>query len=174
MAYDFSNVNILVVECTPAMYQLLKSVLNMLKIPQNNVDDAYTPDEAFSKYKTKKHDLIITDWLENPDEGIILTEMIRTHEETPNPYVPIIMTAGSGHLSRVIKARDTGVSDYVVKPFSAQTLASRLERVIEDKRQFVLSKTYTGPDRRRRQDPNYDGEERRSTITAISAAAALG
>jgi DNA-binding response OmpR family regulator len=161
MAYDFSHVNILVVECTPAMYQLLKSVLHMLKIPQKNVYDAYNPKEAFAKFKNIRHDLIITDWLENPDEGIALTKMLRTDESSPNPYVPIIMTAGSGHLSRVLKARDSGVSDYVVKPFSAKTLADRLERIIEDKRKFVISGTYTGPDRRRKSNKNYDGPERR-------------
>lgn len=174
MAYDFKNVNILVVECSSSMYQLLKTVLNMLTIPNKNVYDAYTPKEAFGKFLSVKHDLIITDWLENPDRGIELTRMIRQNPKSPNPYVPIIMTAGSGHIHRVIKARDVGVSDYVVKPFSAQVLANRLSRIIEDNRQFVVCEKYVGPDRRRPHiKGKYDGPERRvAGIDAVEASSA--
>jgi len=143
------------------MTQLLRSVLHMLTIPPQNVFDAYTPEEAFAKFQHYKHDLVITDWLENPDMGIKLTEMIRKNKNSPNAYVPIIMTAGSAHYKRVVKARDAGISDYVVKPFSARLFASRITRVIEDRRPFVESEDFLGPDRRRKQDLEYDGEERR-------------
>lgn len=134
----------------------------MLTVPERNIYDAYKPEEAFDKFKSIKHDIIITDWLRDPDQGIHLTKMIRQREDSPNQYVPIIMTAGTGHYNSVIKARDAGVSDYIVKPFSAQTMADRLVRVIEDDRQFVLSENFVGPDRRHGLAKNYDGPERRS------------
>ncbi|MFN3699920.1 MAG: response regulator [Alphaproteobacteria bacterium] len=160
MAYDFSNVNVLVVESTTEMFKLFKTVLNMLSVPERNIDSSYNYKDAYQKFCHKKHDLIITDWLQNPDRGILLTNMIRKDPKSPNKFVPIIMTAGSGHYNRVIKARDSGISEYLVKPFSADSLSVRISRVIEKPRSFVVSDIYVGPDRRVRDIP-FDGEDRR-------------
>lgn len=108
----------------------------------------------------KRHDIVITDWLDNPDSGIQLIKKIRMDSKSPNKFVPIIMTAGSGHLSRVLRSRDAGVSEYLMKPFAANALATRITRVIETKRPFVVSATYTGPDRRVR-GIEFEGIEKR-------------
>lgn len=160
MAYDFSKVTVLVVESTPAMFQLFQTVLNMLTVPEKNIHSAYSMGEGFRKFCKMEHDIIITDWLENPDTGIQLIKRIRMHKDSPNRFVPIIMTAGSGHLNRVLRSRDSGVSEYLVKPFAAETLATRITRVIENPRQFVVDKSYVGPDRRVRDVP-FEGEDRR-------------
>lgn len=160
MAYDFTNVKVLVVESSVAMFQLVKSVLSLLSVPDRNISAAYTIEEAFTKYCEGRHDIIISDWLKNPDHGIRLAKKIRTDKQSSNAYVPIIMTAGSGHYSRVIKARDAGISEYLVKPFSADDLAKRIVRVIEVPRVFVSSVNYTGPDRRVRDVP-FKGPDRR-------------
>jgi DNA-binding response OmpR family regulator len=151
MSYDFSKVNVLVVESTPEMFKLFKNVLAMLEVPDGNIYSAYYYEEGFKKICKGKHDIVITDWLENPDKGIELIKKIRNSPESPNKFVPIIMTAGAGHLSRVIKSRDAGVSEYLVKPFAADSLAIRLTRVIEKPRPFVMSDAYNGPERRIRQ-----------------------
>jgi len=160
MAYNFKDVKVLVVESSVPMFQLVKGVLNLLTVPEKNIYASYTVEEAFNNFSKMNHDLIIVDWLQNPDRGIQLTKIMRTDKTTPNPFVPIIMTAGSGHLSRVIRARDAGISEYLVKPFSAKSLAERIVRVIEKQRQFVVCDTYVGPDRRVRNEP-HDGPERR-------------
>ena len=59
-------------------------------------------------------------------------------------------------------ARDAGVNEFVVKPFSAQGLFTRIQAVIEKPRPFVKVSGYFGPDRRRRRRP-FEGEERRHT-----------
>lgn len=166
MAYNFSFVNVLVVESTSEMYRLFKSVLNMLSVPERNIHSAYSADEAFSKFKTEKHDIIITDWLDNPDSGIQLIKKIRMDSKSPNKFVPVIMTAGSGHLSRVLRSRDAGVSEYLMKPFAANALATRITRVIEAKRPFVVSAIYTGPDRRVR-EIEFEGSNKRITTIEI-------
>jgi len=150
MAYDFSKVNVLIVESTQEMYRLFKDVLVMLDVPERNIDSAFSCEEGFERFCTGEYDLIITDWLQSPDKGIELIGQIRTNPKSPNHFAPVIMTAGSGHLSRVIKSRDIGVSDYLVKPFAAADLAKRIERVVEKPRPFVVSPSYTGPDRRLR------------------------
>lgn len=161
MAYNFKDVKVLVVESSEPMFKLVKGVLNLFSVPEKNVYASYSVEDAFSNFRSLNHDLIIADWLQNPDRGIILTKMIRTDKNSPNAFVPIIMTAGSGHLNRVLKARDAGISEYLVKPFSAKSLAERITRVIEKPRVFVVCDTFVGPDRRVKADPNYAGPERR-------------
>lgn len=165
MAYNFKNVKVLVVESSVPMFKLVKGVLNMFGVSEANIFAAYTPDEAFEQFRKHRHDLVIADWLQNPDRGIHLSKMLRTSKDSPNVYVPIVMTAGSGHLARVLRARDAGISEYLVKPFSAKSLADRISRVIEKPRVFVVCPSYTGPDRRVRTDESYTGPERRSPET---------
>ncbi len=162
MAYDFKYVKVLVVESSVPMFQLVKGVLNLLTVPEKNVYASYTVEEAFNNFRQLNHDIILVDWLQNPDRGIHLTKMIRRHKDSINQFVPIIMTAGSGHLARVVKARDAGISEYLVKPFSAKSLADRIVRVIEKQRDFVVTDEYVGPDRRVKQQP-FEGEDRRKT-----------
>lgn len=132
----------------------------MLDVPESNITAAYTKEEAYDKFVRTNYDLIITDWLQNPDHGIQLTKLIRTDGRSPNKFAPVIMTAGSGHYSRVIRSRDAGISEYLVKPFAASSLAMRITRVIENPRKFVVSDAFTGPDRRVKQ-VEFDGEDRR-------------
>lgn len=160
MAYDFKRVKVLVVESSVPMFKLVKSVLNTFGVPDASIYSSYTVEEGFDNFCRVKQDLIIVDWLQNPDRGIELTKTIRRKKISPNIYVPIIMTAGSGHLQRVLKARDAGISEYLVKPFSAKSLAERVSRVIEKPKAFAQSETFVGPDRRVRND-GYTGPERR-------------
>jgi len=169
MAYDFKSVRVLVVESSPPLFQLIKGVLGLFGVSDMNVDSAFTVEEGFEKFVRKNHDLLIVDWMDTPDSGIRLVRKIRTHADSPNPFVPILMTAGSGHSNRVIKSRDAGVTDYLVKPFSAQMLAKRIEHIVEKPRPFVFftddngEPGYVGPDRRTKQQP-YEGEERRQSV----------
>ena len=168
MAYNFKDVRVMVVESSVPMFQLVKGVLNLLTVPEKNIYASYSVEDAFQSFKNLHHDLIIVDWLQNPDRGIQLTKIIRTDKTTPNAFVPIIMTAGSGHFARVIRARDSGISEYLVKPFSAKSLAERITRVIEKQRQFVVCDTFVGPDRRVKIVP-YGGLERREDDSRVMA-----
>lgn len=160
MSYDFKRVKVLVVESSVPMFKLVKSVLGTFGVPDSSIYSAYDVEEGFESFCRIKQDLIIVDWLQNPDKGIELTKTIRRKKISPNIYVPIIMTAGSGHLQRVLKARDAGISEYLVKPFSAKSLAERVSRVIEKPKAFAQCETFVGPDRRVRSD-GYTGPERR-------------
>ncbi len=161
MAYNFKKVKVLVVESSIPMFELLKDVLRIFSVSLENIESAYTAEHGFEKFRQTSHDLLIIDWLENPDKGIILTKQVRMDSKSPNPFAPIIMTAGSGHLNRVIKARDAGVSEYLVKPFTANQLAKKIERVVERPQPFVVCETFVGPNRRTTKNSTYTGPERR-------------
>lgn len=161
MVYNFKQVKVLIVESSVPMCGLIKGALGAFGVPDSAIDSAYSVREAFDKFCQVQHDLIIVDWLQSPDRGIELTQMIRRRKVSPNAFVPIIMTAGAGHLQRVLMARDAGISEYLVKPFSAKSLAERISRVIEKPKPFVFSDIYVGPDRRVRAE-NHAGQERRA------------
>lgn len=171
MAYNFKNVRILIVESSPELFDLFRSVFRLFGVPERNVDSAYSMDEGFEKFAAGNHDLVIVDWLQTPDRGIELAKKIRMSGRSPNPFVPLIMTAGSGHENRVKRARDAGVSEYLVKPFTARTLAKKIERIVENPRPFVVSENYIGPDRRTGRVPDYSGPERRRKDAQMEAPA---
>lgn len=159
MAFQFGKLSVLVVEDTPPMRKLLCSVLETLGVGQ-----IYSSDNGESGYEQCRKmnpDIVIADWQMEPMNGIELTKEIRTNQLSPNRMVPIILVTGYSAITRVAQARDAGVTEFIVKPFSANDLAKRLAYVINKPRDFIDSDRYFGPDRRRRQAPDYKGPFRR-------------
>jgi two-component system chemotaxis response regulator CheY len=159
MAYDFSNLTVLVVEDNMPMAELIQSLLTAFGV--GKVVMAKNGKEGFDLCVSQSPDIILTDWMMREMDGVTLTRSIRTSHRCKNPFVPIIMMTGFSEKHRVITARDAGVTEFLVKPFSARDLYRRLEEIIERPRQFVRSDDFFGPDRRRRKDPNYNGPLRR-------------
>lgn len=81
----------------------------------------------------------------------------------PKRFLPIIMLTGHSDLVRLNAARDRGVTEFLCKPVTARTILLRLGAVIDHPRPFVESRSYFGPDRRRRNQPAYDGPRRRAS-----------
>ena len=94
-------------------------------------------------------DIVLTDWVMEPLDGIDFTRMVKTAPDTPNPFVPIIMLTAHSSVGRVIQARDSGVNEFLAKSVTAKGLYSSITTVIESPRQFVRASDYFGPDRRR-------------------------
>ena len=160
MPYQFRNITVLIVESSESMFSLTKSVL--LTFGVNQVYSAYTAKDGFETFCRMNPDLVIMDWLEDEHNGLDLTREIRTHRNSPNPFVPIILMTGYSQKKRVLMARDSGITEFIVKPFTAKALYQRIEQLIEKPRLFVKSPTYFGPDRRRKLDGEYTGPERRA------------
>ena len=91
-------------------------------------------------------DLIITDWNMPAGYGIDLIHLIRHSPDSHNLYVPIIMLTGYSELERVETARDVGVSSFLAKPMSADSLYRRLVSLVEDQRLFIRCENFFGPD----------------------------
>jgi len=128
-------------------------------------------EDAWTYFKDTPVDIVITDWQMLPMSGLKLTQLIRKSPDSPNPFVPIIMVTAYREREHVFKARDTGVTEYVVKPVSPKGLFSRIEAVIERPRRFVRVGDFFGPDRRRH-SKEFDGEERRGQDKKPGTAAA--
>ncbi len=159
MAYDFSQVSVLIVEDNQPMVDLLASLLEAYGV--SKIYSARDGDEGFEVFKKELPDLILSDWMMKPVDGISFTRRIRNDVSSPNKFVPIILMTGFSEKRRVMQARDAGVTEFLVKPFNARDLYRRIVQIIERPRQFVRSEDFFGPDRRRKRESNYAGPRRR-------------
>ncbi len=169
MSYQFKNITVLIIESSHAMFDLTKSVL--LGFGVNQIYSAYGYEDGFRTLCRVNPDLVIVDWLDSPD-GLDLTKKIRMDEKSPNPFVPIILMTGYSQKKRVIMARDAGITEFLVKPFTARALYQRIEQLIERPRDFIKCEGYFGPDRRRKRDGEYKGPEKRENAEKTAAAKA--
>ena len=119
--------------------------------------------EALHALRDFAADLAIVDFNMSPLDGVEFTRLVRNANDSPNPYLPIIMMTGHAERSRVYDARDAGVTEFVVKPVTAKSVLSRIQAVIFKPRPFVRTDSYFGPCRRRVQDARYAGPYRRAT-----------
>jgi len=101
-------------------------------------------------------------------DGIEMTRMMRDQKSSVNPFVPIIMVSGHSERAKVMAARDAGVTEYMMRPFTVGSLAARLESALITPRPFVESAGYIGPCRRRRAISGFSGPYRRESDTDIS------
>lgn len=159
MAFNFKDLKILLVEDTPAMRDILKSVLQALDV--GTVITKESGESAFEEFCDNHFDIIITDWKMADLDGIGLTKKIRKSKQSPNRKIPIILTSGYHNKDWIHLARDAGVTELLLKPFAASDLAKRIAYVLNKPRPFIEKNDYIGPDRRRRNDPAYKGPERR-------------
>lgn len=106
-------------------------------------------------------DLIISDLIMSPINGLLLLRWVRTSKDSPNRFIPFIMLSGAADRAYVEQARDLGTSEFLAKPFSVQSVYQKLLLVIDGQRQFVVTRDYYGPDRRRKYGSAPEGEERR-------------
>lgn len=166
MPFKFDKLSVLVVEDTIPMQKLIVSVLDSLDI--KNVQSASDGERGFEVFKKTCPDIVIADWHMEPMSGIGLTDLIRNDPMSPNRMVPVILVTGYSAMSRVAEARDHGVTEFLVKPFSANDLAKRIAYVINKPRDFIDFEKYFGPDRRRRAVPNFSGPFRRSEDKKIT------
>ena len=159
-SFNLEALSLLVVDDNKHMHMVVKAILNSMRI--KNIRFSDNAADAFMEMRQWHPDIVITDWAMEPLDGLDFVRLVRKGADSPNPYVPIILLTGHTEMHRVLEARDAGVNEILAKPISIKSLYSRIVSIIETPRPFVKSKTYFGPCRRRYQDPNYKGPERRS------------
>ncbi len=127
MAVD-KNMNILIVDDYNTMLRIIKNLLKQLGFP--NVDEATDGTMALEKIKSKKYGLVISDWNMEPMTGIELLKQVRGSNDNNYQNVPFIMITAESKTENVIAAKQAGVNNYIVKPFNAETLKTKMTSVI--------------------------------------------
>lgn len=153
-----SKVRFLIVDDNAAMRGLIRAVLCAFGC--DNVFEAADAKRALGILSVEQIDILITDWKMSPVDGLMLVRHLRNPEKSANPFIPVIMLTAYAEPSRVREARDAGVTEFLVKPFSAEQLFRRIQVIINRPRPFVRTKAFFGPDRRRLAN-EYEGPERR-------------
>lgn len=125
-----------------------------------HVYEASDGEDAKTAVKSFRPDIIITDWMMKPVNGMEFVRWIREDNDCPAPFTPVIMVSAFSHLHNILQARDAGINEFLAKPISAASLLARVQAVIDRPRQYVRADAYFGPDRRRRGLP-HKGSDRR-------------
>ncbi len=126
MAVD-KNMNVLIVDDYNTMLRIIKNLLKQLGF--NNVDEATDGSAALAKVKGKSYGLIISDWNMEPMSGLDLLKEIRASGESYQS-TPFIMVTAESKTENVIAAKQAGVNNYIVKPFNAETLKTKITAVL--------------------------------------------
>jgi len=157
----FESLKALIVEDNTHMRSLLRALLNSISI--TDVSEAAHGQAGIAILRDRKIDLVLTDLAMAPMDGLELARHVRNDENSPNPFVPIIMITGHTERHRVEAARDAGVTEFLAKPITAHNLFARITEILERPRAFVRCERYFGPDRRRHHETeNYMGPWRRA------------
>lgn len=123
------NMNILIVDDYKTMLRIIKNLLKQLDF--SNVDEATDGEAALAKLEGKDYGLVISDWNMEPMTGLDLLKNVRG-TEGKNQKVPFIMITAESKTENVIAAKEAGVNNYIVKPFNAQTLKTKMTSVLGD------------------------------------------
>lgn len=127
MAVDLS-MSVLVVDDYSTMIRIIRNLLKQLGF--ENIDDASDGSAALNKMRGKKYGLVISDWNMEPMTGYDLLREVRAD---PNlATTPFIMITAESKTENVIAAKKAGVNNYIVKPFNAATLKTKIEAVFPD------------------------------------------
>jgi two-component system chemotaxis response regulator CheY len=125
MSVDF-KMPILIVDDYKTMLRIIRSLLKQLGF--ENVDEATDGNEALTKLRGKKYDLVISDWNMEPMTGLQLLKEVRADGRTA--AMPFIMVTAESKTENVVAAKEAGVTNYIVKPFNAATLKQKLATVV--------------------------------------------
>jgi two-component system chemotaxis response regulator CheY len=125
MAVD-TTMNVLIVDDYKTMLRILRNLLRQLTFC--NVDEASDGAEALRMMHQKKYGLVISDWNMEPMTGLELLREVRQDADLKS--VPFIMVTAESKPENVMTAKQAGVSNYIVKPFNADTLKTKIASVI--------------------------------------------
>jgi two-component system chemotaxis response regulator CheY len=117
---------ILIVDDYKTMLRIIRNLLKQLGF--NNVDEATDGSAALQKLRDKEYSLVISDWNMEPMSGMQLLTEVRADTKLKN--LPFIMITAESKTENVIAAKQAGVSNYIVKPFNAATLKTKLAAVL--------------------------------------------
>jgi two-component system chemotaxis response regulator CheY len=111
------------------MRRIVKNLLQELGYP--NVQEADDGNTALPMLKTGNFDFVITDWNMPQMPGLDLLKAVRA--DAALKHLPVLMVTAEAKREQIVEAAQAGVSGYVIKPFTAQTLSEKLNKILQAK-----------------------------------------
>lgn len=126
MAVD-KNMRVLIVDDYKTMLRIIRNLLRQLGF--NNIDEATDGSAALQQLRSgTEYGLVISDWNMEPMTGLQLLREVRADAKLK--ALPFIMVTAESKSENVIAAKEAGVSNYIVKPFNAETLKAKMVSVL--------------------------------------------
>ena len=120
------NTQVLIVDDYKTMLRIIRNLLKQLGL--ENVDEATDGQDALAKLRSGNFGLVISDWNMAPMTGLDLLKEVRADPRLKD--TPFIMITAESKTENVTAAKQAGVSNYIVKPFNAETLREKIEKVL--------------------------------------------
>ena len=121
------NMKILVVDDMSTMRRIVKNILKQLGF--NNLEEAENGQEALTKLKTDTYGFVVSDWNMPVMMGIDMLRAIRADETLKK--IPVLMVTPEAQKENLMEAVQAGVSNYVVKPFTAETMQEKINKIFK-------------------------------------------
>ncbi len=153
------SLSVLIIDDDRDILELMKDILKRLGF--NKIQTSTNADRALEIVSASEIDLVICDWRMPGMSGLEFTRHIRNLALSRNTFLNIIMLTGNAELKNITEARDAGVTEYLIKPFTVKDFCNKIFEVIENPREFVISDRFKGPSRRRKEGTPPDGIEKR-------------
>ncbi|MCC7259656.1 MAG: response regulator [Alphaproteobacteria bacterium] len=120
------NIAVLIVEDNTTMRRIESNLVRQLGF--NNITEAVDGTDALAKLRAKKIEFIISDWHMEPMTGLELLKQVRADAQLK--HIPFIMVTAESKVENILVAKQNGVSNYIVKPFSAEALKTKMVSVL--------------------------------------------
>jgi two-component system chemotaxis response regulator CheY len=120
------SIKVLVVDDYSTMRKIVRNVLGQIGF--DNIEEAGDGNSALTKLKSGGYGLVISDWNMEPMSGLELLKSVRSDGGLKE--LPFIMVTAEGKPENVVTAKEAGVNNYVVKPFSPEVLKKKIEAVL--------------------------------------------
>lgn len=121
------NMKILIVDDFSTMRRIIKNLLRDLGF--TNTQEADDGQTALPMLKNGDFDFLVTDWNMPGMTGIELLKEVRADERLSS--LPVLMVTAEAKRDQIVEAAQSGVNGYVVKPFTAQALKEKIEKIFE-------------------------------------------
>ncbi len=125
----FGNLNVLVVDDDARLRTTVKTILTALGIAE--IAEAADGAGGLEELRGFPADIVICDWNMEPMTGIEFLRAVRSEKDSPNPAVPFLMLTSNNEMDRVLEARETGATGFLVKPVTPAALSERIASVID-------------------------------------------
>ncbi len=121
------NMKILVVDDFSTMRKIVRNVLKQLGY--SNIEEAEDGAQAYSMLKEGSFQFVVSDWNMPNLDGLEMLKKIRSDPDLKD--LPVLMVTAEAEKDKVIAAIKAGVNNYIVKPFTAETLKQKMEQIYE-------------------------------------------
>jgi two-component system chemotaxis response regulator CheY len=125
MSLNFATMNVLIVDDQTTMLRIIRNMLQQIGF--KNIHDTTSGETAIEMSQNTAFDLIISDWNMEPVSGLDFLKAVRASPKTQQ--TPFIMVTAENKIENIVIAKQAGVNNYIVKPFSQETLRGKIEQV---------------------------------------------